>query len=330
MLLAVVFFHGSGNIALYRSTLRAFRWLVAAEVSALLVLACVGMIYESRCRARDLSEFPPPGRLVDIGGYRLHLQCAGEGSPTVILDAGLVGSTLDWHSVFPEAARFTRVCAYDRGGYGWSDRSTRPRTLDGITADLHTLLERAVERPPYILVGHSLGGLNMWDFASRYPRETAGLVLVDSVLPQESISFPWRERIRLLFLRWTLPFGFPRWRGWCGDGANAAVVCRPLYQQSNYEQWEAMPAYMEEARKLGTVTNTPVVLIVRDPNRSGGDAEGEARMHKWREMLGHISSNSRMVTAEGSGHDIPEQRPDVIVEAIREMLAKIPGRPDSR
>jgi len=334
LLLLAAFLRATGNqseenIAISRSVLRGLRWLIAAEVSALLVLTCVGMIYEACCRARDRAEFPPPGRMIDVGGYRLHLQCAGEGGPTVVLDAGLVGSTLDWRAVLPEAARLTRVCAYDRGGYGWSDRSTRPRTPDGITADLHELLEKAGERPPYILVGHSLGGLNMWAFANRYPAQAAGLVLVDSAHPEYSISFPWPERVQFLFLRWTLPFGLPRWRGWCGDGASeirtvkTAVTCRPVYQQSYYEQWDAIPAYMEVAHRVGTVGKLPVIVITRDPKRPGADAEREAQWSQWQRELGKISSNSRTLTAEGSGHDIPGQRPDVIVEAIRAMLAEL-------
>jgi pimeloyl-ACP methyl ester carboxylesterase len=321
--------HSEENIAISRGVLRGLRWLIAAEVFALLVLASVGMIYEARSRARDRAEFPPPGRMIDVGGYRLHLQCAGEGGPTVVLDAGLVGSTLDWRAVLPEAARLTRVCAYDRGGYGWSDRSTRPRTPEGITADLHALLEKAGERPPYILVGHSLGGLNMWAFANRYPAQATGLVLVDAAHPQYSIPFPWLERAQSLFLRWILPFGLPRWRGWCGDGVSeirsvkTAVACRAVYQQSYYEQWDAVPDYMEGARRLGTVGKLPVIVITRDPKRPGADAGREAHWSQWQQELGRISSNSRTVTAAGSGHDIPGQRPDVIVEAIREMLAEL-------
>jgi pimeloyl-ACP methyl ester carboxylesterase len=332
LLFAYLFFQGAGNAVMSRNASRTLRWLIIGEASMLVVLALVGLIYESRSRVRDRREFPPPGRLVDVGGYRLHLQCAGEGATTAILDAGLVGSSLDWYGVLPDASRITRICAYDRGGYGWSERSTLPRTPDGIAEDLHVLLEKAGERPPYILVGHSLGGLNMWAFANRYTGEAAGLILVDSAHPQEQIVFPWRERARLLFLRAALPFGLPRWRGWCGgrDGeirsVKAAITCQPRYQQSYYEQWAAMPAYMEAARKLTPLRDTPVILITRDPQRHGADKDGEEQWQQWQRDLSRISSNSRIVTAKGSDHDIPGHRPEQVVDAIREMLNGLPAR----
>ena len=170
--------HAGGNAGLSRNALQALRWVTATELALLVALATIGVIYEYRNRVRDRRDFPPPGKLVDLGGYNLHIQCAGLESaqtPTVVLDSGLVGSVLDWRHVLSEVGRFARVCAYDRGGYGWSEPSPRTRTPDGITADLHALLEKSGERPPYVLVGHSLGGLNMWAYANRYPNEVAGL-----------------------------------------------------------------------------------------------------------------------------------------------------------
>ena len=328
LLLLVMIVHAGGNATLSRSFLRTLRWVTATELALLVVLASVGAIYEYRSRARDRREFPPQGKLVDLGGYNLHIQCVGpqraENAPTIVLDSGLVGSVLDWRRVLPEVARFARVCAYDRGGYGWSDPSPRPRTPDGITADLHALLEKSGERPPYILVGHSLGGLNMWAYASRYPGEVAGLVLVDSVHPQESFPFHRLERVRLLLLRYALPFGLPRWRGWCGGPEKAAIACQPRYQRSYYEQRATMPLYFAEARKLSPPGSIPVILISRDPRRPGANADTESRWRNWQQDLRRISSNSHSVTAEGSGHDIPGERPDTIVQAIRNFRQQLP------
>lgn len=324
-------FYVAGNLAGVRSVLRALRWVTATELVLLIALAAAGAIYEQRCRARDRREFPPPGRLVDLGGYKLHIQCAGPslaGSPTVVLDSGLVGSVLDWRRVFPQVARFARVCAYDRGGYGWSESSPRHRDLDGITADLHDLLEKSGERPPYILVGHSLGGLNLWAFASRYPAEAAGLVLVDSAHPRQSFYFPYLERVRMQLLRWTLPFGLPRWRGWCGGpdrirSVETAVACQPRYQRSFYQQRDAMPQYLADARRLPALGSLPGIVVSRDFQPSRADALQESRWRDWQQDLSRIFSVSSSVTAEGSGHDIPNERPDVIVQAIRDLLARI-------
>ncbi len=122
----------------------------------------------------------PPGIRLDVGGHKLHIHCLGKGRPTVILDAGLGGSSKDWSRVQAELAQTTQTCVYDRAGYGWSDSGPLPRTSGRIAAELHTLLERAAILPPYILAGHSFGGYNMRLYASRYPQEMAGLVLVDT------------------------------------------------------------------------------------------------------------------------------------------------------
>src|SRR5215475_7926265 len=127
--------------------------------------------------------FPPPGKLVDIGGWRLHLNCTGEpraAQPTVILEAGLGDFSVEWSLVQPGVAKFARVCSYDRAGDGWSELGPHPRTLRQIVYELHTLLDRAGVKPPLALVGHSYGGWLVRLYASTYPTEVAGLALVEA------------------------------------------------------------------------------------------------------------------------------------------------------
>jgi pimeloyl-ACP methyl ester carboxylesterase len=134
---------------------------------------------------------PPPGRLIDLGGWRLHLNCTGEArasQPTVILEAGAGDFSVDWSLVQPGVARFARVCSYDRAGSGWSDLGPRPRTMHQIVSELHALLEKAGKRPPYVLVGHSYGGWLVRLYQSTYPSEVAGMVLVES-----GADDPWRK-----------------------------------------------------------------------------------------------------------------------------------------
>ena len=127
------------------------------------------------------AEIPaPPGQIVDIGTTKLHLNCTGAGSPAVVLESGFPGSSLDWSLVQPVTARFTRVCSYDRAGFGWSEAGKAPRSSQQIAEDLATLLSRANVTAPYVLVGHSLGGLYVRAFASKFPERVAGMVLVDS------------------------------------------------------------------------------------------------------------------------------------------------------
>jgi hypothetical protein len=163
-------------------------------IVALLIvgLSGTGLLYQSIASAQDASSYPAPGKLIDVGGYRLHLYCTGTGrpgSPTVILDAAFGDTSLAWSKVQPSVASFTRVCSYDRAGYGWSDTSPLPRTARRVVTELHTLLTRAGVPGPYVLVGHSYGGLFVQLYAYTYPHEVAGLVLVDSV-HEDQIRYP--------------------------------------------------------------------------------------------------------------------------------------------
>jgi pimeloyl-ACP methyl ester carboxylesterase len=139
----------------------------------------------------------PPGTLVDVGGFRLHIQCAGEGVPSIILDAALGGSSLSWSLVQPELATLSRVCSYDRGGFGWSDAGPMPRTAGRIADELRMLLDRAGVPPPFLPVGHSFGGLVALIFAHRFRSETAALVLVDPAHAEDWVKPAPKEQVQI-------------------------------------------------------------------------------------------------------------------------------------
>jgi pimeloyl-ACP methyl ester carboxylesterase len=162
---------------------------------ALVLGAVVGAVYQKLGTRRDGKVYPAPGRLIDIGTHRLHLLesgCAGSG-PTILLEAGLMSTVLSWSELQRELARSFHVVSYDRAGLGWSDLGPMPRTAERIVNELHTLLQKAGVPPPYVLVGHSFGGLTMPLFAARFPEEVAGVVLVDSVAPAEWNPPPERD-----------------------------------------------------------------------------------------------------------------------------------------
>ena len=147
--------------------------------AGILVLLLAGAIYEPLAEAADAKAYPPPGQMVDVGGYRLHINCTGEGSPTVVIESGWGDMSATWGWVQPEVAKTTRVCTYDRAGMGWSESSPQPRTAREFAKELHTLLEKANEPGPYVLVGHSMGGYTVRVYAHDYPAEVAGVVLID-------------------------------------------------------------------------------------------------------------------------------------------------------
>src|SRR5512139_3161821 len=159
------------------------QWL-GGGLAVLLGLALIGYIYEPMAEAADAKAYPPPGQLVDVGGYRLHIHCTGSGSPTVVIDAGLGDWSTSWgETVQPGVAKTTRICTYDRAGMGWSDPGPLPRDAARFARELHTLLQNAQIPGPYILVGHSLGGLPVRVFAHDYAPEVAGVVLIESMNP---------------------------------------------------------------------------------------------------------------------------------------------------
>jgi pimeloyl-ACP methyl ester carboxylesterase len=151
----------------------------------LLLGALAGAIYQKLGLRRDSRLHPPPGRFVNLGTHRLHLLEKGAGSPTIVLEAGLMSTVLSWSEIQRTLAQSYRVVSYDRAGLGWSDLGPMPRSAERMVEELHALLERAGIPAPYVLVGHSFGGLTMPLFAARYPEQTAGVVLVDPVAPAE-------------------------------------------------------------------------------------------------------------------------------------------------
>src|SRR5688572_145377 len=152
---------------------------------------------------------PPPGKLVDVGGWRLHLNCTGssKGSrPTVVLESGAGDFSFDWSLVQPGISRFTRVCSYDRAGNAWSDLGPRPRTMKQIAYELHTALMKTGSKGPYVLVGQSFGGLLMRTFAAQYRKEVAGMVLVDSTHEDTTLNLNGKDqRMRELSQGRTIP-----------------------------------------------------------------------------------------------------------------------------
>lgn len=158
---------------------RLWRGLIVA-LTILISLVGIGMIYQTSASARDRETYTAPGRLIRVDGRNMHLYCIGEGSPTVILEAGVGGNTLLWAYIQPVVAETTQVCAYDRAGYGWSETSPNARTTPHIAEELHLLLTQAGIEPPYILAGHSFGGLVIRTYASLYPDDVVGMGLIDA------------------------------------------------------------------------------------------------------------------------------------------------------
>lgn len=172
---------------------RLFRWSLRALLGVVVVvigLVIAGVIYESIAQTLDRRAFPPPGRMVRVDGFRLHLYCLGKGSPTVLIEVGAGSRSLDWLDVQKRAADVTRVCTYDRAGFGWSDPGPRPRDVKEIGGELDHLIASGGLPRPLVLVGHSFGGLIVRMFAYEHPTEVAGMVLVDAAEENMDAQLP--------------------------------------------------------------------------------------------------------------------------------------------
>ena len=321
-----------------RSFFRFIRRLLTGLVGLFIALLCAGAIYEGIQSHRDRRLFHPPGRLVDVGGYRLHLYCTGEGSPTVILEAGGGNPWLSWYKVQPLVAQFTRVCAYDRAGLGWSDPSPKPRTATVIAEELHTLLHNAGVNGPFVLVGHSLGGMDARMFANHYASEVAGIVLVDSSHPDQDERFPpeakklaARGAYVIRAMQFMLPFGVPRLLASRAVPPEVrpefcAVFCQPKFLAAVRVEAAIQGENSAEVRALGPLGNLPLVVLSHDPDKvrfPGNLTEPVNReWDKMQEELAHLSSNGTHLVVKGSGHDIQIDRPEAVVDAIRKVLSQ--------
>jgi len=317
---------------------RWLRYLLTGFLILLIALVCAGAIYEAIESHRDRLRFRPPGRMMDIGGYRLHLYCTGEGSPTVILEAGGGNPWLSWYKAQRQVAQFTRVCSYDRAGLGWSDPSPKPRTTKVIAEELLTLLHNAGIAGPFVLVGHSLGGMDVRMFASQYPSEVVGMVLVDSSHPDQDDRFPPEARklaaatkyvIRAMQI--ALPIGLPRLLTSRSVPKEVqpefcAVFCRSQFIAAVRAEAAAQDENSAQVRALGTLGNMPLIVLSHDPDKvhfPGNLTEPVNRAwDKMQEEQAQLSSNGSHLIVKGSGHDIQIDKPEAVVDAIRKVVSQ--------
>jgi pimeloyl-ACP methyl ester carboxylesterase len=294
--------------------------------SLIVVAALTGGAYQWIATRNDLAANPPPGRLVDVGGHKLHMWCTGSGEPTVILETGLGGSSVDWGFVQPEIAKFTRVCSYDRAGLGYSDPGPSPRTARRIAHELAQLLDRTSISGPLVLVGASSGGFVVRVFASEHPERVVGLVLVDASHEDQEVHVP---RIAPLvpllsstgvFRLLGVSFGMaPESLAPAVQRFARATSFRAVAYQTAADEVSHLRESAAEVRATRRRLTVPVVVVTAG---LGADA---AWQHLQRDQVG-LSEQGCQVIAEQSGHAIALGQPQAIVESIRAIVDKARGR----
>lgn len=290
---------------------RARRILLLSAV-AVIVLATTGAIYQIVATELDKRKFPPPGQLMDVGGYEMHVYCTGTGSPTVILDGASVDTVSSWHWVQAEISKATRVCAYDRPGLGWSDLGPEPRDAKRNGQQLRTLLDRVEAKGPYVLVGHSFGGLYVRLYAAQFPDEVTSLVLVEGMHPdfrsrlgQPEVmpnadegmlsAAPTAARLGFLRLMTFLPADpdLPAQQ----RGELAAYYASTKFADLLPSLYRQFPNLLAQARSVSDLPNVPLMVVI-------GSASENATgiLNELQHDLMALSSNSQQRVVKAATH----------------------------
>jgi pimeloyl-ACP methyl ester carboxylesterase len=288
----------------------------------------------------------PPGKLVDIGGRRLHVYCSGSGSPTVVLVAGGQAFAIDWALVQPALAMTTRVCSYDRAGLGWSDGGPADETVEQTVSDLHTLLERAGERGPYVLVGASIGGIFIRAYERAFASDVAALVFSNSsnrvgLAANGVAGLLWslsEDQIRGAFPLPPPSGAAPSREGDPFDRLPADLqAVRLQFDVALYEKarrssnrgesllsWrrEFLHEFDETESGTSPLGALPVVIISSDPIAADTTHSRDGLAAR----LPLFSSKTTLVVAKGSGHEIHLYQPETVVQALRQVVTTLRSR----
>jgi pimeloyl-ACP methyl ester carboxylesterase len=325
-------------------------WIAAILTATI----AAGLVYQWLGMRGDARRWPPPGSMVDIGdGRRMHVQVVGSGSPAVVFEAGISATSLNWRGLLGTIGAGTRAVAYDRGGLGWSDPGTTARTASNIAMELRKTLRAAGVEAPYVLVGHSFGGLVVRRFASLYPGDVAGLVLVDALQPEE--WWPLRERQRRMLAIGTrlarrgallAHMGvvrlavrlfmagsrrLPRAIGRCSSGQGANVINRIAGEVGKMprEVWPMVAAHWcNPASFVAMAAHFEALPASANETIAGAAVRGipvtvltaGKNPPVPQEAIGAIAADARHVVVGGSGHWIHLDEPHVVAEAIQEMV----------
>jgi pimeloyl-ACP methyl ester carboxylesterase len=331
--------------------MRLLKTLLLGSTLIGIVLGVI-LLLGARAKSNLKAKYPPPGTLVDVGGYQLHVICEGTGSPTVIMEAGLADPSMIWELVWPEIAKTTRVCVYDRAGLGWSEPSPEPRTAENIVEELHTLLTKADLAGPYVLVGHSIGGLYVRLYAHHYPNDVVGMVLVDSSHEEQMVRAPEAfikfakdssqkmvqqlgiyKSLAALGMLALFPSRVPADDLMPKDAKEAyqATVAKDTtFLETLIAEEKASEESLGKVRaaQVKTLGSIPLVVLSHGqavlPPDAGLSSEVieqvEAGWQKMQLELASLSSKGKRVVAEQSGHYIHLQQPQLVIDAINQVV----------
>ena len=300
------------------------------QITTVVLVFCLMPVTSAPAGVNAPQLVSQPGTLVDVGTHRLHIFCVGTGQPTVVIDSGLGGNSLEWINVQRSVAPNARICSYDRAGYGWSEPGPRPRTSSRIVDELFALLKGADIAGPYVLVGHSFGGYTMQLFANRYPTETAGLVLVDSSHPEQFERFlappikvnlapSGRNRIMMLSPSPPLPENLP-------DEVKPLVRALNLRGETRAAMRDELLDFRlsaQQVREASVLPNVPLVVLTRGKRVWPQSERGQHMERLWTQLQVELAGRAQRVThivAKGSGHHIHLDQPELVADSVNMII----------
>jgi pimeloyl-ACP methyl ester carboxylesterase len=320
---------------------KLFRFVKAAAKVGLALLV-IGVVYEMYAAHRDRARFPPPGTFATVDGHKLYLDCTGRGAPTVLLESGLGGPSIMWGRVQPKLAESVRVCSYDRDGIGRSEESGQPRAAQRFAKDLHSVLSSAGEAGPYVLVGHSLGGMLALNFARLYPNDVAGMVLIEPTHPAQFAegAEQWHDHQQALPIFRAGPYlavlGWLRGALWATDKLKPLplpaitraeyIALASSYKASNAMKAEAVALFglCRDSAQLPNLQDKPLLVL------SGSKSLDEGFPVALREQMARLSTRGIHRIVVNASHSGIVLKPEPAAEVVAGILEVVNNVRSSR
>jgi pimeloyl-ACP methyl ester carboxylesterase len=329
---------------------RPHRWrrilggIAVGLIVLVLLLGVAGFTWNELATRHYRNANPVPGTYYTVDGHQMHMYCTGTGSPTLVLDSGLGDDWTVWLKVQPELSKVTQVCSYDRSGLGSSEELPGGHDANTLADELHALVGQAGIKKPFVLAGHSIAGVYIRAYATKYPTDLAGLIFIDGSSPDQFKRLPKEvtdQTPNLFEMSWMVRLGIARATGQCTEvvpGLEAwsgwifANTCNPTAVDAGIEEYKDIAQSMDETRHTGPFGHLPILIFSQDPNGSPTDpstlspaatTQMRTAWNQMQEELKLLSSDSHRIIAKGSGHYIEVDRADLINREVPVFIEQI-------